>query len=201
MKKGTLTGANYVKNSNNWRWWETKKRTSNICKLKGFIKEKLLSFTVLVLALFTILVFLIPYNIEGFIAVYILAVPTAIYLIFNIAEYINKKSYYDTLESNLNQLEEKYLISEIIPNANFQEGKILKETLRQTNKAMIENVNKYKFAVEDYKDYIEMWIHEIKIPIATSKLIIENNKTDITKSIDEEYWIKFAWFRKNCVYR
>ena len=37
--------------------------------LKGFIKEKLLSFTVLVLALFTILVFLIPYNVEGFIAV------------------------------------------------------------------------------------------------------------------------------------
>ena len=51
---------------------------------------------------------------------------------------------------------------------------------------MIENVNKYKFAVEDYKDYIEMWIHEIKIPIATSKLIIENNKSDVTKSIDEE---------------
>lgn len=83
-------------------------------------------------------------------------------------------------------MEEKYLISEIIPNANFQEGKILKETLKQTNKAMIENVNKYKFAVEDYKDYIEMWIHEIKIPIATSKLIIENNKSDVTKSIDEE---------------
>ena len=154
--------------------------------LKGFIKEKLLSFMVLVLALFTILVFLLPYNVEGFIAVYIVAVPTAIYLVFNVAEYINKKSYYDTLESNLNQLDEKYLISEIIPNANFEEGKILKETLRQTNKAMIENVNKYKFAVEDYKDYIEMWIHEIKIPIATSKLIIENNKSEVTKSIDEE---------------
>ena len=154
--------------------------------LKCFIKEKLLSFTVLVLALFTILVFLLPYNVEGFIAVYIVAVPITLYLIFAIAEYINKKSYYDTLESNLNQLDEKYLISEIIPNANFQEGKILKETLKQTNKAMIENVNKYKFAVEDYKDYIEMWIHEIKIPIATSKLIIENNKSDVTKSIDEE---------------
>ena len=154
--------------------------------LKGFIKEKILSFTVLVLALFTILVFLLPYNVEGFIAIYIVAVPIAIYLIFAIAEYINKKSYYDALESNLSQLDEKYLISEIIPNANFQEGKILKDTLRQTNKAMIENVNKYKFAVEDYKDYIEMWIHEIKIPIATSKLIIENNKSNVTKSIDED---------------
>ena len=39
---------------------------------------------------------------------------------------------------------------------------------------------------EDYKEYIELWIHEIKIPIATSKMIIENNKNEITKSIDEE---------------
>ena len=51
---------------------------------------------------------------------------------------------------------------------------------------MIENVNKYKFLQEDYKEYIEMWIHEIKIPIATSKMIVENNKNETTKSIDEE---------------
>ena len=51
---------------------------------------------------------------------------------------------------------------------------------------MLENVNSYKQLQEDYKEYIELWIHEIKIPIATSKLIIENNKNEITKSIDEE---------------
>ena len=51
---------------------------------------------------------------------------------------------------------------------------------------MLENVNKYKHLTEDYKEYIELWIHEIKIPIATSKLIIENNKSKETKSIDEE---------------
>ena len=51
---------------------------------------------------------------------------------------------------------------------------------------MLENVNKYKHKQEEYKEYIELWIHEVKIPIATSKLIIENNKNDITKSIEEE---------------
>ena len=40
--------------------------------------------------------------------------------------------------------------------------------------------------VDDYKEYIELWIHEIKIPIATGKMIIENNKSKITKSIDQE---------------
>ena len=51
---------------------------------------------------------------------------------------------------------------------------------------MIENVNKYKFLMNDYKEYIELWIHEIKIPIATSKMIIQNNKNSVTRNIDEE---------------
>ena len=59
---------------------------------------------------------------------------------------------------------------------------------------MVENVNKYKYLTEDYKEYIELWIHEVKIPIAASKMIIENNKNstqysnqnDVIRSIDEE---------------
>ena len=50
---------------------------------------------------------------------------------------------------------------------------------------MLENVNYYKNIQEDYKEYIELWIHEVKIPIAASKLIIENNKNsneNISKS-------------------
>ena len=58
--------------------------------------------------------------------------------------------------------------------------------MQEAGKSMLENVNTYKRLQEDYKEYIELWIHEIKIPIATSKLIIENNKNEITKSIDEE---------------
>ena len=147
-------------------------------KLGEFIKERLLYLVLLIIIIGTILIFLI--------IAYIVLLPTIIYIICCISEYVKKKSYYDYLENNMDKLEEKYLISEILPEANFVEGRLLKETLKQTGKSMIENVNKYKFAVEDYKDYIEMWIHEIKIPIATSKLIIENNKSDITKSIDEE---------------
>ena len=86
----------------------------------------------------------------------------------------------------MEDLKEKYLISEIIKTPNFIEGKILKDILQDTGKSMLENVNYYKNIQEDYKEYIELWIHEVKIPIATSKMIIENNKNEVTKSIDEE---------------
>ena len=102
------------------------------------------------------------------------------------AEENGEEEVNENIKNNLEKLDTKYLISEIINTPDFIEGKILKNTIQETGKSMLENVNTYKRLQEDYKEYIELWIHEIKIPIATSKLIIENNKNEITKSIDEE---------------
>ena len=109
-----------------------------------------------------------------------------LYIISIIIEYFKRKKFYDNLLNMLEELDEKYLITEIIKTPNFLEGQIFKNSLEQIDKSMLENVNKYKYMTEDYKEYIELWIHEIKIPIATSKMVIENNKNAITKSIDEE---------------
>ena len=154
--------------------------------LKNFIKEKILLISLLILALVTIEIFLIAYDVHNFIKIYIIVFPLLLISISLSIEYYNKKNFYNKLEKNLQDLNEKYLISEIIETPNFIEGKILKEVIQDVNKSMIENVNKYKKIQEEYKEYIELWIHEIKIPIATSKMIIENNKSEAGRSIDEE---------------
>lgn len=153
---------------------------------RNFFKDKIISIALLLFGIFTIEIFLITYPVGNFIKIYIPIIIIILYLIALAIEYLNKKSFYFNLLNTLNELDEKYLITEIINSPNFMEGKILKEALEQTNKAMLENVNKYKYIQEDYKDYIELWIHEIKIPIATSKMIIENNKNTVTRNIDEE---------------
>ena len=154
--------------------------------LKNFIKEKILLISLLILVLVTIEIFLIAYDVHNFIKIYIIVFPLLLISISLSIEYYNKKTFYNKLEKNLQDLYEKYLISEIIETPNFIEGKILKEVIQDVDKSMIENVNKYKKIQEEYKEYIELWIHEIKIPIATSKMIIENNKSEAGKSIDEE---------------
>lgn len=154
--------------------------------LKNFIKEKILLISLLILVLVTIEIFLIAYDVHNFIKIYIIVFPLLLISISLSIEYYNKKTFYNKLEKNLQDLNEKYLISEIIETPNFIEGKILKEVIQDVDKSMIENVNKYKKIQEEYKEYIELWIHEIKIPIATSKMIIENNKSEAGKSIDEE---------------
>lgn len=126
------------------------------------------------------------YPFTTFIKIYTPIVILGGYLIGLIYEYFIKKRYYENLINTLARLDQKYLITEIVKSPEFIEGKILYDVLEQVSKSMHENVNKYKYLQEDYKEYIELWIHEVKIPIAASKMVIENNKNKATKSIYEE---------------
>ena len=153
---------------------------------KLFFKEKAITILLLLFGIITIEIFLMAYNVGMFIKIYIPLIIMGLYVISISIEYFKRKRFYDNLLNMLEELDEKYLITEIIKTPNFLEGKIFKNALEQIDKSMLENVNKYKYMTEDYKEYIELWIHEIKIPIATSKMVIENNKNAITKSIDEE---------------
>ena len=155
-------------------------------KFSSFLKDKLIGIILLNFSLITIEIFLLIYPFDVFIKIYIPIIILGSYFIGITIEYVVEKSYYKNIYNTLNELEDKYLITEIIKNPNFSEGKILNDILGEVGKSMLENVNKYKYLTKDYKEYIEMWIHEIKIPIATSKMIVENNKNEITKSIDEE---------------
>lgn len=153
---------------------------------KLFFKEKVITILLLLFGIITIEIFLMAYNVGMFIKIYIPLIIMGLYITSIIIEYFKRKKFYNNLLNMLEELDEKYLITEIIKTPNFLEGQIFKNSLEQIDKSMLENVNKYKYMTEDYKEYIELWIHEIKIPIATSKMVIENNKNAITKSIDEE---------------
>ncbi len=155
-------------------------------RFKDYIKEKMILIIGTILAISSVEILLLAYNISIIIRLYCAFIIVFVVALAIITEYKKKKVYYDQLIKNMEDLREKYLISEIIRTPNFIEGKILKDILQDTGKSMLENVNYYKNIQEDYKEYIELWIHEVKIPIAASKLIIENNKNSITKSIDEE---------------
>ena len=155
-------------------------------KFKDFIKDKIWLIVLLVLAVLSIEILLLAYHILAIIRIYIALIIIIVVTIALSIEFYKKKNFYNKLKEDLEDLSEKYLISEIINTPDFTEGKILKEVIQETGKSMLENVNIYKKNQEDYKEYIELWIHEIKIPIATSKLIIENNKSKVTRSINEE---------------
>ncbi len=155
-------------------------------KFSMFIKDKIFNIGIILFALVTVEIFLIIYNFGTLVKIYTFVSILVAFFLGLLIEFYNKKNYYDELFAKLDELDKKYLIVELLKQADFIEANFLKIILQECNKSMLEDVNYYKHIQDEYKEYIELWIHEVKIPIATSKLIIENNRNSITSSIDEE---------------
>lgn len=99
--------------------------------------------------------------------------------------YLKRKKYYDNFLNNLNLLDKKYLILETLEEPEFLDGKFFYDALYKIDKSMMENINNYRNETEDFKEYVEMWIHEIKIPIAGLMLMYHNNKTVNKNFLDQ----------------
>lgn len=151
-----------------------------------FLKERILFIAVNILILIFTAVLLIALKIDNYAIVFIFIINLIGILIFHFYDFFKKKRYYDEIEDDLQSLDKKYLVSEVVAESDFLEGKIIHNVINQANKSMNDEIAKYKLNIDEYREYIEMWVHEIKTPIATCKLLIENNDTEITRSIGEE---------------
>lgn len=96
--------------------------------------------------------------------------------IFIIIDFISKRKFYNELIQISNKLDKKYLLPEVIKKPRSYEGQILYDVLEESNRAMHEHVNEYKIMQSEYREYIEAWVHEIKTPIALTKLVAENSE-------------------------
>ena len=155
-------------------------------KFSDYLKEKFpLIFAYMSVTLLIIIV-LLAFDLyyTGIIMIVFLLVVLGIILFFY--QFYQKKSFYDKLYVVLNNLDNKVLTHETMENASFIDGRILLDVLRETDKYKIEEINKYKYLLEEFQEFMELWVHEIKTPLSAINLICENNKNKVTNSINEE---------------
>lgn len=88
--------------------------------------------------------------------------------------YLRKRRFYSELESIVSALAERsegYLAAELIDRPQFLEGRIAYDAIGTAGKSMNDEIARYRAMVEAYREYVEMWIHEIKTPLAAARLI------------------------------
>ena len=107
-------------------------------------------------------------------------------IINNSFDYFRKYKFYKNLSTVLKKLDKKYLILEMINKPNFYEGEIFYQALYEINKSMNENVKEYNLSITEFKEYVEMWIHEVKIPISSLTLLNHNHQNQIDKKYVEQ---------------
>lgn len=152
----------------------------------NYIKDKGLSIFILLITFIISYVFMLAVDVEYYCAIFIEMIFIISFTLIFLFDFIRKKKYYDEILKSFQDIEEKSYITEIIKKPNFIEGEILYDLLKAEGKYINDINQMYNNKFTEYRRYIETWVHEVKTPIATSKLIIENNKNITTLSIGEE---------------
>ena len=155
-------------------------------KLIEYIKEKIVFMVINIAMTLLGAVILKALKVDTYAVVFVSTLNLIGVFSYYIYDYFNRQKYYNNLFKNLDGLDKKYFIAEILESGDFIESKIIYSVLEECTKSMKDEVADLKRNIYDYKEYVETWVHEIKTPIASARLILENDEGHINKSVLEE---------------
>ena len=155
-------------------------------KLSKYLKTNYLIILLFIVIIAIIDLMLVSFktNSQAVIGVSITAIVG--FVLYIIYDFNRRKKFYNKLLNDLDLLDKKYLITEMIDKPDFYEGEIFYDALYEIDKSMAEKIKEYSLSIQDFKEYIEMWIHEVKLPLASLNLIVHNHRELSDKKITEQ---------------
>jgi signal transduction histidine kinase len=98
-------------------------------------------------------------------------------------DYWTQRRRLKALLSVMQTLDKKYLFAEVVDKPYSELERAYFRLVKTALKSMIDEVSKTNRLSLEYREYIEQWVHEIKVPITGIKLMCENNKNEDMRKI------------------
>lgn len=146
-----------------------------------YVEEKIFFIIFQISVIFLLIVYFKLFNLPTtalFIMALIWFLVTSIYIVVS---YLFEKKKYEKIISIVDELDEKYLIAEILKKPKHFGDKAYYYALKKGCKAMNDKIGVLENDLQDYRDYVESFAHEIKTPIAAILLGCENREDKFTK--------------------
>lgn len=96
--------------------------------------------------------------------------------IYLIVSYLWKTKKNKKIKRLVDELDEKYLISELIKKPKNLENEAYYYALKKASKEMNDKITELEHKYQDYEEYIETFVHEVKTPLAAISLYSDNKK-------------------------
>lgn len=147
-------------------------------KLKDYCKDRLTAILGTIAVVFILSEFLYIAG-NTFTSIFLIDFTLlSILFIKNLIEWYRRKEYFKAIRERVEDLEYPWLISELLPVSYRAEDRLYQELLRLVGSSAIEQIHKTEDETREYEEYIEEWIHEVKAPITSMQLMIENRAGD-----------------------
>lgn len=95
----------------------------------------------------------------------------SVFLTYLGCDYYRRKQYFGSIVRQMSQLDKPYLIHELIDRTWRYEDELHKEILRSSTVSAMEAINLLEEEQKEYKEFIEAWIHEVKLPMTSLHLM------------------------------
>jgi signal transduction histidine kinase len=144
--------------------------------LINFFKDKFLLLILHVVCMSLLSGFLHVTGYSGANIILILICWLLILVVWFFASYLQRRKFFREAEQILEEMDQRYLLGELLPDSPQLEDRLYREMMRRSNKSVIERIHQMEVEQTDYKEYIENWVHEIKAPITSIALLCENGR-------------------------
>lgn len=146
-----------------------------------FVKDNKVNILVSLLLFILVILLMFTFQVNSSLIIISIIFFLSGFIFLLLYNYFRKKKFYNELINNTKLLDKKYLVLETLSEPSFLEGKILYDSLYQIDKSMNECIKLYEKNLSDFKEYVEMWIHEVKIPLSSLSLMCHNHHATIDK--------------------
>lgn len=152
----------------------------------SFLKDRLMLYLLHLVCMMALGTFLLAtgYHRDACLLIWICWI--LVLVAWTVYEYRKRKQYFSKMEAVLARIDQRFLLGELMPFSDRLEDRLYREMIRRSNGAVIERIHAAEEAREEYREYIESWVHEIKAPITSVALMCENHRSEITRRIRGE---------------
>lgn len=98
-------------------------------------------------------------------------------------DYWRMRRQLSNLRAVMDALDKKYLLAEIADAPTSAWEKEYFDLMKAAMKAMTDEVSDANRQGREYREFIEQWIHEMKVPLTAISLLCENHKTEVSRKI------------------
>ncbi len=92
--------------------------------------------------------------------------------------FLRTRRFWNELAELSETLDNPRLLPTLVEEPGFAEGDVAYAALAAVVRSANEGVARSRRKVEDYRAYVETWVHEAKSPLAAARLVLENLEAD-----------------------
>jgi signal transduction histidine kinase len=153
-------------------------------RLGSYLADRKASLLLAVLVIFVSVSSMRVFGMDDSAALFVICLMASGLVIDTAYDFARRRGFYNQLQDTLVDLDKRHLVSELIERPGFLDGSIAYDAIKAAGKSMNDEIAGYRRGSEEYRDYIEAWVHEVKTPIATAELMVDNNRNEVDRALD-----------------